>query len=164
MRTGDRTVSDQQAAEVLRWICDVFSRAQAKYQTVGGLAARAYGATRPLNDLDFYVRAEDLPRVLDYVGDSLVWGPEHFKDASWDLTFAKVERHGVQIEIAEAEGARYFSPCVGRWLDQNIDFQDSQHRIVLGVDLEVMSKDRLISYKRALNRPVDRMDLHEMTG
>jgi hypothetical protein len=80
-----RTASDPISTSTLRL---------QRHQAVGGLAARAYGATRPLVDLDFYVRAEDLPRVLGRAGDSWVWGPEHFKDENWDLTVAKLEKHG----------------------------------------------------------------------
>ena len=92
--------ADKQVAEALRWISEVRARTGAQYQVVGGLAARAYGATRPLIDLDFYVPAQDLPRVLASVRDSWVWGPEHFRDENWDLTFAKLKKHGVQIELA----------------------------------------------------------------
>lgn len=156
--------ADDQVAEALRWISEVFARTGAQYQVVGGLAARAYGATRPLVDLDFYVSARDMPRVLASVGDSCVWGPKHFRDENWDLTFAKLKKHGVQIELAEAEGARFYSPSAGRWLDQDIAFHDSEKRVVLGVETEVMPKDQLVEYKRALDRPVDRLDVSEILG
>jgi hypothetical protein len=153
---------DQHVREALRWISGVFARTGARYQAVGGLAARAYGATRPIIDLDFYVRAEDLPRVLAMADDSCVWGPEIFKDENWDLTFAKLEKHGVQIELAEAEGARYYSPSMGRWMDQGVAFDDSEQHMVLGVEIEVMPKGQLIAYKRALSRPVDKLDVNEI--
>ncbi len=156
-------LADRKVAQALRWICEVFSRAEAQYQAVGGLAARAYGATRRLVDLDFYVEGEDLPRILSCVGDSYVWGPEHFRDENWDLTFAKLKRNGVPIEIAVAEGARYFSPGLGEWLAQDVEFEDSERRVVLGVEVRVMPKRQLIAYKRALNRRVDRTDLEEIS-
>lgn len=154
--------SDQQAAEALRWIAEIFARTGAQYQVVGGLAARAYGATRPLIDLDFFVRAEDLPRVLANVGDALVWGPKPFKDENWDLTFAKLEKDGVPIELAEAEGAGYYREDTGEWQDQDVAFHDSEQCSVLGIEVPVMPKGRLVAYKRALNRPVDRLDLIEI--
>lgn len=164
MEVGRTYPTDDQVAEALRWIGEVFVRTGAQYQVVGGLAARAYGATRPLVDLDFYVSARDLPRVLESVGDSCVWGPEHLTDENWDLTFAKLEKHGVQIELADAEGARFYSSSAGRWLDQDIVFHDSRKRVILGVEIEVMPKDQLVEYKRALDRPVDRLDLSEIEG
>lgn len=158
-RGGD---ANQQMSDALRWIIDAFARTDAQYQAVGGLAARAYGATRPLIDLDFYVRSVDLPRVLTSVADACVWGPEHFRDENWDLTFAKLEKHGVQIELAQAEGARYYSREAARWLDQSVAFEDSQRRSVFGTEICVMPKNQLVAYKRALNRPVDRLDLHQL--
>ncbi|MEX2472491.1 MAG: hypothetical protein WEA34_09945 [Gemmatimonadota bacterium] len=106
--------------------------------------------------------ARDLPQVLARAGDSCVWGPEHFRDENWDLTFAKLEKHGVQIELAEAEGARYYSPSAGRWLNQDIVFNASEKRVAFGVELEIMPKDQLVEYKRALDRAVDRLDLAEI--
>jgi hypothetical protein len=162
MNARETGSADQNVSEALRWIIDAFARLDAQYQVVGGLAARAYGATRPLIDLDFYVRSVDLPRVLASVADACVWGPEHFKDENWDVTFAKLEKHGVQIELAQAEGARYYSRDAARWMDQDVAFDDSQLRSVLGTEICVMPKNQLVAYKRALNRPVDRLDLQEM--
>ena len=102
-----------------------------------------------------------MPRLAS-VGDSCIWGPEHFKDEKWDLTFAKLERYGVQIELAEAEGAQYYSSGDCKWLDQNVAFHASERCVVLGVEIAVMSKEQLVAYKRALDRPVDRLDLHEI--
>jgi hypothetical protein len=47
-------------------------------------------------------------------------------------------------------------------MDQDVAFDDSQLRSVLGTEICVMPKNQLVAYKRALNRPVDRLDLQEM--
>jgi hypothetical protein len=154
--------ADREFAHALRWITEIMAGASARYQAVGGLAARAYGSRRPLVDLDFYMPAQDLARVLKELGPHRVWGPEPFRDDCWDLTFTRVEWQGVRIELADAEGARYYSRAQGRWVDQRIDFGRSTRRTVLGVEVPVMPKDRLIAYKRDLDRPVDRRDLEEI--
>jgi hypothetical protein len=51
---------------------------------------------------------------------------------------------------------------MGGWLGQDVAFDDSEQHVVLGVEIEVMPKPQLIAHKRALNRPVDRMDLDEI--
>lgn len=153
---------DEGKAETLRWILGLLGQADAHYQAVGGLAARAYGASRPLVDLDFYLPGRDLRRVVEEVGTHCVWGPEHFKDDCWDLTYAKVVWKGVRIELAEAEGARYYSHARDGWVDHEIDFEQSERRTVLGVEVLVMPRTRLIAYKRELDRAVDRRDLEEI--
>jgi hypothetical protein len=153
---------EEELRSALGWIVDVFGRAEVAYQAVGGIAARAFGATRPLVDLDFYLAATDLKDVLPDVNDYCVWGPTHFRDDSWDLTFAKLDWRGVRIELAEAEGARYFSKAQGVWIDQDVDFDRSERVEVLGVELLVMPREQLIAYKRALDRRMDRRDVAQM--
>lgn len=51
--------------QALSWIVEVLRRAEVPFQVVGGLAARAYGAKRPLADLDFYVPTSRLDDVAD---------------------------------------------------------------------------------------------------
>lgn len=59
METSRTYPADDQVAEALRWIGEVFAPTGAQYQVVGGLAARVYGGTRPLVDLDFHVSARE---------------------------------------------------------------------------------------------------------
>ena len=50
------------------------------YQVVGGLAAVAYGGTRPLNDIDLYAPLSGQSRLIDEVRECTVWGPERYRD------------------------------------------------------------------------------------
>ncbi len=56
-------ISEDRAAEVLAWLSDLFRVNDVRYAAAGGLAARAWGATRPLVDLDFFVDGGDLDRL-----------------------------------------------------------------------------------------------------
>jgi len=156
------TSNEEDIRRSLLWITLVFARANVRYQAVGGIAARAFGATRPLADLDFYLDVSDLASVLGEVREFCVWGPRHFRDETWDLTFAKVEWRGVRIELAQAEGARYYSTAERAWIDQGVDFGRSARVNVMGVELLVMPREQLIAYKQALGRPVDRLDLEKI--
>jgi hypothetical protein len=156
------TSNEEDIRRALLWITDVFARADVTYQAVGGIAARAFGATRPVADLDFYLDRTDLAAVLGDVREFCVWGPSHFRDETWDLTFAKVDWRGVRIELAQAEGAKYYSTAQRAWIDQGVDFGRSARVNVMGVELLVMPREQLIAYKQALGRPVDRADLEQI--
>lgn len=158
-----RRESDASAASALAWVVDLLRRHRIPFQAVGGLAARAYGATRPLVDLDFYLPMERLPELLPEIAPHLVWGPEHHRDESWDITFVKLSYAGQPIEFGDSADAYLFDRAAGAWTRQEIDFQRSEWREVLGVRVPVIPRTELIAYKRQLDRDVDRLDLEEIS-
>lgn len=149
-------------ARALAWIVDLLTRLDVPFQVVGGLAARAYGASRPLVDLDFYVPTDRLEEIAAAVSAHVVRPPAHHQDDDWDIVFTALEHEGVRIELGGADGARYFDRAARRWTAVEIDFAGAEHRAVLGIGVPLMPLDDLIAYKRALDRPVDREDLAEI--
>ena len=159
------SIADRQAA-ALHWIVDLLKARAIPFQGVGGLAARAYGTTRSLVDLDFYVPTARLPEIVaaaeaDPVAQ-VVRGPAPYRDAAWDLNFVALDYAGPRIELGGADEAQYFDRALGRWRPAAIDFAASRRRAVLGVAVPVMPLAQLVAYKRALDRPVDRLDLGEL--
>ena len=158
-------VTDPQAA-ALRWIVDLLETRTIPFQVAGGLAARAHGATRPLFDLDFYVPTARLPDIVAAAEADpmvrIVRALAPYRDADWDLTFAALDYAGQRIELGGADQAWYFDRALGRWRAAAIDFAASEQRTALGVVIPVMPLAELVAYKRALDRPVDRLDLVEL--
>ncbi len=146
----------------LEWIAGLLGKLDVPFQTAGGLAARAYGAKRELVDFDFYVPTSTLEKVAAAAKDHLVRPPTHHKDKNWDITFMTLEYEGQRIELGGADGARYFDRQRDVWADVEVDFAHSVPRRVFGIEIPVMPFDQLVSYKRALDRMVDRRDLMEM--
>jgi hypothetical protein len=66
--------------EALGWIVEVLRRADVPFQVVGGLAARAFGATRPLADLDFYVPTSRLDEIADLAAAQISRPPLSYRD------------------------------------------------------------------------------------
>ena len=148
--------------EALRWIVEVLRGIGVPFQAVGGLAARAYGARRPLHDLDFYVPTHRLGDVADAAQAYVVRPPLHYRDESWDLVFMKMEFHGCEIELGGADGALFFDRHADQWRAADIDFTRSVDRVVFGVSLPTMPLNQLIAYKQMLGRDVDHQDITEM--
>ena len=149
----------------LRWVVDLLGRHRVPFQAVGGLAARAHGATRPLVDLDFYLPLREVwPALLPEVGPFVTWGPEHYRDPHWDITFVKLSYGDQPIEFGDSTDSFFFDPAAGEWIRQTIDFTASEWREVLGVRVPVMPRAELVDYKRRLDRAVDRQDLLEIDG
>jgi len=146
----------------LRWIVGVMRDFGVPFLAAGGLAARAYGAHRDLVDLDFYVPGKYLEALAKAAGNLLVRPPSHLKGELWEIEFLAMEHEGIRIELAAAEGARYFDRKAGVWRDARVDFRGASHLRVLGVEIPVMPLADLVDYKRALDREVDRADLAEI--
>jgi hypothetical protein len=151
-------------AQTLAWIVELLHRLEIPFQAVGGLAAKAYGAKRPLADLDFYVPTARLADIARATAPYVVRPPSHHSDESWDLIFMKIEYEGCEVELAGAEGARFFDCRADQWCEAGIDFGVSVERCILGVRVPVMPMEQLVTYKRQLARDVDQEDVADIVA
>ncbi|PZS11151.1 MAG: hypothetical protein DLM55_02530 [Acidimicrobiales bacterium] len=155
----------ERVGPALAWIVGALERHGTPYQVIGGLAARAWGGSREVVDIDLYVPLDQARQLLIDIEKHIVWGPQYYYSKSWDLTFAKVDFGTQRIELADsASNPRFFNILEDRWEDQAINYCSSLRRGIFGVECNVMPKDELIQYKRALDRPVDRIDVAELTS
>ncbi len=148
----------------LAWIVEILSACEIPFQAVGGLAARAYGAHRPIVDLDFYIPDDSFPQLLPTVDDVVREGPEHIEGRQWDLTYVVLERDGVRIEIAGADSARLRGAVGDPWSPADVGFDRSIAIEVLGTTIPVMPQNELMAYKQRLGRDVDVLDLYDLAG
>lgn len=148
--------------KALKWIIGVLNRLEIPYQIVGGLAAKCYGSSRPLHDIDIYVPGKTMPKLSEELIDYIEFGPVHHKDENWDLVFLKLKYKGRQIEFGNADTAKYFDTKSNQWVNAKIDFYNSTEIEFEGLKLPVMPREQLIEYKRRLNRTVDQIDLKEL--
>lgn len=132
------------------------------YQIVGGLAAKTYGATRDLIDIDIYVSGHDFHEACRLCKSHLVWGPEVWKDSEWDCEFAKFEFEGQKLEIGNSDNTRRFDTEENDWVDEYINYHDFELQVYLDTPITVIPKEKLIEYKRKLNREVDLIDIKQM--
>ncbi len=164
----EATNDPQKIGQALGWIVSLLNRYSIPYQMCGGLAAKAYGATRPLVDIDMYAALQDAPHsrpFMDEVQPYLIREFTPYLSASWDIRYFALNYQGVQIEIAESTASpRFYNHRDGRWEDQVIDFTASTLVFVYGVEVAIMPKDELLAYKSMLDREVDHVDIEQMTA
>ena len=146
----------------LRWITNLLDEEGIPYQVVGGLAARAYGALRPIIDIDFYIPESGLSKLLPRVEKYVTRHPQRYISDLFDVIFMALEFEGQEIELSIAEGAKIFNSKEKRWVSEKIDFNDSNYLEIEGVLVPVIPLDRLIRYKRILARAVDLQDIEEI--
>ncbi len=129
---------------------------------MGGLAAKAYGATRRLHDIDIYVPDKHMKMIISETKGFIIWGPKRIKTKNWDLEFIKIRYAGQLIEIGSPEKTRIYDKEKKRWFKERVDFSKSEIREVFGIEIPVMPENQLISRKQRLARDVDKIDLKQM--
>lgn len=155
---------EARAAAALRWIVDLLRRHGIPFQVVGGLAARAWGATRPLVDLDLYVPRQGAERILPEIADRITRPLGPVDGEHWRMDFLQLEHGGIQVELGVAEDAWFRNRATRTFERQEVDFDRGVERRVLGLPVPVMPLEELVAYKRKLDRAVDRRDLAELAG
>ena len=145
-----------------KWIIDTLHSLDISYQVVGGLAAKFYGSTRPLHDIDFYVPHESFSKLEQELKEHIVFGPKLHQDENWDLVFMKLNYKNQLIEFGDADNTKYFNSDSQRWVKEKIDFAEPNVIEFEGIEVNVMPRQKLIQYKQRLNRKVDQIDIREI--
>jgi hypothetical protein len=71
--------------EALRWVVDILKNNNVSFQLTGGFAAKLYGSTRELADIDIDIEENGFEKIFDEVKDYIIYGPKQYKDDNWDL-------------------------------------------------------------------------------
>lgn len=146
----------------LTWIIEFLEGNNIPYVACGGIAAKVYGSKRELNDIDIYVPDEYFVLVTEFGSSYITYGPKHYKDKQWDLTYVKFDYHGQDVEVGSDKECKIYDSQQSKWVVQSIDFDDYQRHKIFGVELKVMSKNNLIAYKKQLSRDVDIDDIAQI--
>ena len=151
--------------QALAWIVDVLTRHRVPYQLVGGLAAQAYGAQRPLMDIDLYAPLEQAQSALADLAPYITRPPGPHRSAAWDLVYLALEYEGVEIEIGDStSNPQFYNVRDQRWEPQVIDYAASQTVTLYAVAVAVMPRAELLRYKAMLAREVDHLDIAQITA
>lgn len=146
----------------LRWICQLLRDLDVPFQITGGLAARAYGASRPLVDIDLDIPDELFAKVKNEVQPYITFGPARYQDESWDLILMTLSYEGQLIDISGATEVRIFNQQTKAWENLTTDFSRAEMKHVFDIIVPVIAKSELIFYKKALARSVDLIDVQQI--
>ena len=157
------TTNNGKISQALSWIVTLLNQHQIQYQIVGGLAAQAYGARRPLVDIDLYMALDQAHAALEEMKPYLTREPAPHRSAAWDLVFLALEYEGVQIEIGDsATDPRFYNRLDQRWEEQVIEYTASNIVTLYSTEVAVMPKAELVRYKAMLDREVDHLDIQQI--
>lgn len=148
--------------QALNWIIDFLEANQIPYLICGGLAAMAYGAKRPLNDIDLYVPEQHYQTVINFGREHTSFGPARWVDKHWDVEYVQFDYKGQKIEVGSDHDLKIYDAINNRWHKKHLDFHEYSQITVLGRQVHIMDKQTLIIYKSKLSREVDLVDIMQI--
>jgi len=148
----------------LLWITGILKELNIPFQIAGGLAAKAYGSTRKLADIDIDIPENCFELLKNHVNKYIIFGPDNFKDENWDLLLMSLNHYGQEIDLSGAYQTKIRHPLNSKWHPIITDFSKSITLDILGLKLPVIPKNDLLHYKKILSRPVDIADINELSS
>lgn len=142
-----------------KWIIDLLKSNNIPFQISGGFAARLYGSTRPLFDIDIDIPDNSFDKLIPFVQDYIVYGPERLRDECWDLLLMTLKYENQEIDISGSETIRLFNRETKKWGPYVEDLDDIEVKEVYGEKVPVIKKEYLIAYKNVIRRPTDLEDV-----
>lgn len=146
----------------LSWITSLLIEKKIQFQVTGGLAARLYGSTRPLFDIDIDVEAGALERILPCVRDYVVYGPETYRDECFDIKLMTLDYHGQGIDLSVSDGAKLYDKRKGTWQSGKTDFLSSEKILINELLVPVIPREDLLEYKMMIARSMDVEDIRSI--
>jgi hypothetical protein len=150
------------SAAALKWIVEELELRDIPFALVGGVAANAYGTTRPLNDIDIDVTEEFLPVLARELEPFKTFGPERSISDCFDCQLLGFSYKGQEIELSGAEKLLIKDTSSKKWVSWPTDLSKVEKRTILGLNVPVMARKQLIEYKRLAGRDTDLMDVSEL--
>jgi hypothetical protein len=144
------------------WIIGILRKYDIPFQIGGGFAARLYGATRELADIDIDIPEDRFSEIISDVKDYIKFGPAQYRDDSWDLFLMTLSYGGQDIDIAGAYDCKVFDQSKKEWATVRDDFTTASIKSIYGINVPVMNRDGLIAYKTMLGRDVDKIDIAQL--
>ena len=146
------------------WIVNILHKHKIQFQISGGLAAKMYGATRPIADIDIEMSDDGFEKILLEVKEFVIFGPERYIDETFNVKLLTLEYKGQEIDLSGENGEKIFDKNSGKWVDNEIDFSTAVNMEVFGIEVPVISKEALIKYKSLIQRDVDWSDIKEISN
>jgi len=150
--------------KVLSFLAEIFKENTVEFQITGGLAAIAYGAQRPLYDIDIDIYKKDVEKIRELLQQYIVedWNNEvEGEEDNFNLWMMSLEVDGVPIDISQIEDS-HIRRVGGEWMPQP-EVMNTEKRVISGIELPVQSRQDLIEYKRLIARDTDLEDIRQIS-
>ena len=148
--------------EALKWIVNIVRKHKIPFEIRGGFAAKIYGSTRELADIDIQIKNTKIESIILDIKNYVIFGPKRYKDRNWDLLLLTLRYKGQVIDISGLGLVKIFNKINKKW--ENLSFNPSRtiKKEICNIQVPVISVEDLIKYKNKLRRRVDLQDVKEI--
>src|SRR3989344_318130 len=106
--------------EALKWIVNILRKHKIPFEIRGGFAAKIYGSTRELADIDVQIKNTKIESIILDIKNYVIFGPKRYKDRNWDLLLLTLRYKGQVIDISGLGSIKIFNKINKKW--ENLSF------------------------------------------
>lgn len=151
---------ESRIVQALQWIIEILQQQKIPFQITGGLAVKIYGGKRPVRDIDIEIPDNCFDKLVPLVQNYIIYGPERYQDAYFDLLLIKLNYKGQEIDISGADTPRLFNKTTKRWEDCRVDLSRAKKKMVDRLTVPVAPSEEIVEYKKKKeSRPEDIEDI-----
>lgn len=133
--------------EAFAWIVGILRKHDVPFQVTGGLAARAYGSKRRLNDIDLEIPDNRFQDILQEVKSYITRGPARDIYFCWDTYGMSLVYKGQEIDITGANSVKLLNKNTGEWEMLDTDLREACQKEIFGLKVPVEPVESLVEYK-----------------
>jgi len=159
LRKAQQITLNRNTKGAFKWIVGLLQKNNIPFQLSGGFAARLYGSGRPLYDIDIEVQDQYFDTLFPLVKDKIIYGPERYKDNTFDLLLMTLKYGGQKIDISGCETDKLYNSETKQWEPCGTKIDDVVEKEVYGIKVPVIKWQDLVVYKRKIRRQVDLEDV-----
>ena len=143
----------EKTLKALKWIVEILDRHEVPYRIGGGFAAHAYGAVRPINDIDITFPGKYFSIIIPEVTDYVTYQFEHYKDEKWDCNGLTLEYGGQEIDMTDIDTLKMSNKEKTEWLQTKDNFRKYPNIVteVGRVRISLIDPRDLAAYKKHLD-------------
>ncbi|HEU0085743.1 MAG TPA: hypothetical protein VFQ59_02185 [Candidatus Paceibacterota bacterium] len=142
---------EQKTLDALDWIIKILNRLQIEYQITGGLAGKIFGSERELHDIDIDISKKNFSKIMPEISDFIIFGPDRYRDAKWDLELITLDYHGQEIDIGDCDDALISNKERTKWISFPVDFSKAIDVDLNGRKIKIINPSDFINYKKELD-------------
>lgn len=142
---------EDKTINALHWIIEILNKNKIDYQISGGFAGRIFGSKRELHDIDIDISKKDFNKILPEISDYIIYGPNHYIDAKWNLELITLNYNGQEIDISDSDNVLISNKERTKWISFLTDFSKTLEIDLNGINIKVINPNDFMEYKKELD-------------